>query len=201
MKCSKKPLWKKSMLQVLNYDDITDWLDEIIENGDMYGYDRDEVGYYQEYKELFDDLSVGAYNLWEALHDSDVRANWDDMTVALLGYSQKVLGFDSIEQDYFGMLNWEQEYAADEAVRRIEKLTKHDMVRCFRNIMTTLVLFFDVKAAHDCLTAIVEELDKRGALLQQKNDEINRLYKDLTGANEEAFDNIIVNVPQRMWVE
>lgn len=34
-----------------------------------------------------------------------------------------------------------------------------------------------------------------------KNDEINRLYKDLTGANETEFDRIIVSVPQRMWVE
>jgi hypothetical protein len=67
--------------------------------------------------------------------------------------------------------------------------------------MTALTLFFNIKAAHDCLTSIVEELDERGALLQKKNDEINRVYEDLTGANEAEFDRIIANVPQRMWVE
>jgi hypothetical protein len=202
MKQSKRPLWKKSMLQALNYDDIVGWLDEIMDNGDMYGYDRDEDGYYREYKELFDDLSGSAYSLWEALQGSDVQENWDDMTVALLGYSQKVLGFDAVEQDYYSMMNsWDEDWAVQEAVKRIERLPKRDMIRCFRNVMTTLVLFFDIKAAHDCLTSIVEELDQRGAILQRKNDEINRLYKDLTGANEADFDRIIASMPQRMWIE
>jgi hypothetical protein len=62
-------------------------------------------------------------------------------------------------------------------------------------------MFFDLKAAHDCLTSIVEELDERGAVLEQKNERINLLYKDLTGKNAEAFDNEIANLPPRMWVE
>jgi len=199
---SKHPLWKKSMLQVLSYNDIITWLEEIMNNGDIYGYESEEAGYYQEYKELFDELSVGAYSLWEAIVESEVRENWDDMTVALLGYQQKVLGFDVIEQDYFSMLNrYDEDWAVEEASKRIERLSKRDMLRCFKKVMTTLVLFFDVKAAHDCLTSIVEELDYRGALLDSKNNEINRLYKDLTGANEAEFDRIIATVPQRMWVE
>jgi len=204
MKQSKKPLWKKSMLQSLNYSGIVDWLYEVMDNGDMYGYEREETGesgYYQEYKDQFDDLSAGAYGLWEALQESIIRDNWDDMTVALLGHTQTVLGYDAVETDYFGILNCEQDWAVDEAAKRIERMTKRDLIYAFRQVMATLVLFFDVKAAHDCLVSIVEELDERGALLQKKNDEINRLYQDLTGANESDFDRIIENVPQRMWVE
>ena len=94
MKRSKIPLWKKSMLQFLNLGDISECLWEIVENGDMYGYDREESEYYQEYKEQFDELSAGAYSLSEALNEYDIQENWNDMTVALLGYQQTVLGYD-----------------------------------------------------------------------------------------------------------
>jgi hypothetical protein len=94
-----------------------------------------------------------------------------------------------------------EDYAVEEAVKRIERLPKRDMIRIFRTVMTTLVLFYDIKAAHDCLTSIVEELDNRGAILTNKNNEINRLYEDLTGKNGEIFDSIIEQIPQRMWIE
>lgn len=202
MKPSEKPLWKKSMLQSLNLCDIRDYLYEISENGDPYGYDRDESGYYQDYKELFDELSSGAYSLLEALEQSESRDNWDDMAVALLGYSQKVLGYDAAEDDYYGMLNpYSEDYAVEEAEKRLERLPKRDMIRTFRAVMTTLVLFFDIKSAHDCLTSIVEELDNRGAIFAEKNNQINRLYEDLTGKSEAEFESLIERLPQRMWVE
>jgi len=203
---SKNPLWKKSMLKSLNYYEITDFLYEISDNGDMYGYDREEGGYYQEYKEQFDDLSDGAYRLWDALDNSDysdysLRDIWDDMTVALLGYQEKVLGFDQVEEDYFSMLTFLEDAAVQEAEKRLMRFSKEQLIKNFRKVLTTLVLFFDIKAAHDCLTSIVEELDERGAILERKNEKINRLYEDLTGANAKDFDEIIQGIPPRMWVE
>ena len=201
MKQSKIPIWKKSILQELNLSQIRDHLWEISDNGDCFGYDRDEEGYYQDYKDLFDELSAGAYNLLGALDESDVEDNWDDMTVALLGYRQNVLGYDAVETDYYGMLCCEEEWASDEASKRILRMTKDEMLRTFRKVMVALVCYLEIKAAHDALTAIVDELDERGALLSVKNDIINRLYEDLTGANGAAFDAMVENLPQRMWLE
>ena len=172
MKQSNKPIWKKSMLQTLNLDSIFEYLYEIQDNGDPYGYARSEdfytgeSGYYQEYKDQFDDLSDGAYYLITALRDYDVKQNWDDMTVALLGRTHKIVGFDILEQNYSEMLSWQEDLAEDEAVKRIERLSKHDMIKCFRKVLSTLVLFYDIKAAHDCLTSIVEELDERAAMME-----------------------------------
>ena len=45
MKPSEAPLWKKSMLQRLDYTSITDFLYEISENGDCFGYDGGDEGY------------------------------------------------------------------------------------------------------------------------------------------------------------
>ena len=157
------------MLQSLNLYDIMEYLNEIMDNGDMYGYERkheNESGYYQEYKEQFDELSAGAYTLYEALQAWDVSENWDAMTVSLLGETQKVLGFDAAETDYYGMLSYQEDWAIEEATKRIERLTKRDIIKCFRKVMVTLVSFFDIKSAHDCLTSIVEELDHRAAFMQ-----------------------------------
>ena len=208
MEQSKRPLWKKSMLKTLNYYDVSEYLDEISSNGDPYGYERDESGYYQEYKEQFDELSDGAYRLSEALNEYDyysgdcsLRDIWDDMTVALLGYQEKVLGYDQVEEDYYTMLSYHEDLAVEESQKRLMRFTKEQLIKNFRKVLTTLILFFDIKASHDCLTSIVEELDLRGAILERKNEQINKLYEDLTGSGSEEFDQIIKGIPPRMWVE
>lgn len=58
-----------------------------------------------------------------------------------------------------------------------------------------------LKASHDCLVAIVEELDEKGALLERKNDAIDRIYEDITGKSGNDFDAMLRTIPQRMWVE
>ncbi len=202
MKNSKTPIWKKSMIQKLNLVEIKDMLYEIMENGDMYGYsDGDTGSYYDEYKDQFDDLSALAYSLSEAFEEYDVEENWDDMTVALIGNIYNVLGYDAEEIDYFHMLSYEEELAQNEAAKRIMRLTKQEMLALFRKVLCGIILFYDIKAAHDCLTSIVEELDERAAIMKTKDDLINRLYEDLTGKNAEQFDELVKNLPQRMWVE
>ena len=190
------------MLAALNYNDIYNNLYEIGEDGDMYGYDREESGYYNEFKELFDELSASAYELTEAMNEYEVSENWDDITVALYGYTEKVLGYDSVQADYFSMLGYyDEKWATEEAVKRLMRLKKEDLIALFRSVMVTLTSYFDIKQAHDCLTAIVDELDYRGAILEEKNDRINKLYEDLTGCNSEGFEDLVKNIPQRMWVE
>lgn len=207
MKSSKNPIWKRSILADMSYIGITTYLEEIGGNGDPCGYGSEEDGYYQEYKDEFDELSLGAYNLMDAINewdypcDSSLREIWDDMTVTLLGYQEKVLGFDEIEADYYQMIGCYEDAAVQEAEKRLLRFTKSQLIKNFRRVLTTLMLFWDIKASHDCLTAVVEELDERGAIMSAKNQEIDRLYEDLTGKNSKEFDEIIANLPQRMWVE
>ena len=209
MKQSKTPLWKKSCLSSLSFWNITEWLEEIGENGDPYGYEDSSIeGYYNEYKEQFDELSAGAWAMHEKLVEYEYYEEydsfcdlWDDMTVNLLGDLYNVLGFNGAELDYFKLTAFEEELAVEETEKRLMRLTKKELIKNFRKVLMTLVMFFDLKAAHDCLTSIVEELDEKGALLEQKNERINRLYKDLTGRNGELLDIELENLPPRMWVE
>ena len=105
MNQSKNPIWKKSMLSKLNFVEICEWLDEIAQNGDPFGYETDRTGHYNDYKELFDDLSDSACHLRDALREQEVEKNWDDMAVALLGATYTVLGYDKVEADYYHMLD------------------------------------------------------------------------------------------------
>lgn len=199
---SKNPIWKKSMLQKLNLYDISAALDEISENGDYYGYGIDIEGYYNEYRDQFDELAAQAYTLSEALSEYDVQENWDDMTVALLGELYTTVGWDSEELDFMHLLcGVDDEWAQNEAAKRIMRLTKLEMLSLFRRVLGVIVIFYDIKAAHDCLVSIVEELDERAALMKRKDDAINDLYKDLTGKTSEQFEELVKNLPQRMWVE
>lgn len=210
MEQSKTPLWRKSIIENLDLSSIMDYLYEISENGDMCGYDTDESGYYNDYKEMFDELSVGAYHMLNALQEYDVSENYNDMVVAMLGKTHKILGYDDIQTDYSGLLSgfefedlveldsYEEEFAEEAAVKRIKRFTKDELIRTFQRVLRTLVLFFDIKASHDCLTSVVEELDNHAAVLYEKDRQINILYEDLTGKNEEQFDALIENLPQRM---
>ena len=127
MKQTERPLWKKSILQNLTHSDICQYLYEISENGDMYGYDAGETGCELEYKPLFDEIYT----------------------------------------DYFAMLDpCEENLAIREAEKRLLRLTKQELIHGFRQVITTLVLFWDLKTAHDCLTAIVQELDSRAAMME-----------------------------------
>ena len=167
MKQTERPVWKKSVLQNLTHSDICQYLYEISENGDMYGYDVGETGCELEYKPLFDELSAGANTLLEALTACMPPDCWDDMTVALLGHQQTVLGYDEIYTDYFAMLDpCEENLAIREAEKRLLRMTKQELIHGFRQVITTLVLFWDLKTAHDCLTAIVQELDSRAAMME-----------------------------------
>lgn len=210
-KQSKTPLWKKSMLKKMSLSDMKEQLWEISDNGDAYGYEwGDESGYYAEYKDQFDELSAQAGMMLEALDniecewyidEYEAEEQWNDITVGMLGELYTVLGYDSEELDYYNILGYEEDMAQEEAIKRLSRLTKPELIKRMQYCLKMIVLFYDIKAAHDCLTSIVEVLDEKGAILERKNNEIDRIYEDITGKNSDNFDAIVASLPQRMWVE
>ena len=201
----EKPIWKKSMLDGLNLESIQNELCSMSENGDYFGYDdRDEGSYYDEFRELFNEISGGAYDLNEAISNwrDMMDSAWDDLTVGMLGDTQRVLGFDTMERDYYHMTEpYMEDWAQDEARKRVEHWTKREMMSNFRFVLATLVSYLDLKAASDTMLAGVSELDYRGALLEAKTSRIDQIYTDLTGKSAEAFEDELKNIPGRMWVE
>ena len=168
---AKRPMWRKAMLQRLSLDDMREDLGEISEAGDCYGYEGDSLcEYYDEYRPLFDELSTGAFDLLDTIerikeYDGESFARWDDFTVALIGPIRKVLGYDESEMDYFDLLSWDEDAAVKEAEKRLQRLTKAQLVQTFRQVMIALVAYWDIKGSFDTLSAVVNELDSRAAVL------------------------------------
>lgn len=199
------------MLKKMSLSDMKEQLWEISDNGDAYGYEwGDESGYYAEYKDQFDELSAQAGMMLEALDniecewyidEYEAEEQWNDITVGMLGELYTVLGYDSEELDYYNILGYEEDMAQEEAIKRLSRLTKPELIKRMQYCLKMIVLFYDIKAAHDCLTSIVEVLDEKGAILERKNNEIDRIYEDITGKNSDNFDAIVASLPQRMWVE
>ena len=168
---SKSPMWRRSMMDRLNLQDIVRDLEEISESGDYYGYEGESLGeYYDEYRPLFDELSTGAYDLLETMErmqefDGEAFAGWDDFTVALIGPVRKVLGYDSDGMDYFEMLSYDEDGAVQEAEKRLQRLTKAQLIEMFRRVMIALVAYWDIKGSFDTLSAVVNELDNRASAM------------------------------------
>lgn len=201
----KKPIGKKSMLDGLDLGSIQNELYDMSENGDCWGYDdRDEGSYYNEFRELFNEIAAGATDLNEAIDEwrDTMDGAWDDLTVGMLGDTQRVLGFDTVECDYYRMTEPYMEcWAQDEACKRVEHWTKREMMGNFKFVLSTLVSYMDLKAASDTMLAVVSELDYRGAMLEEKTNRIDQIYTDITGKAAEAFEDELKNIPGRMWVE
>ena len=168
---SKAPMWRKSMLGRLSLSDITNDLEEVSESGDYYGYEGESLGeYYDAYRPLFDELSAGASDLLDAIsrleeYASEAFAGWDDFTVALIGPVRKILGYDTSQMDYFDMMAWDEKAAVQEAEKRLQRLTKAQLIEMFRRVMIALVAYWDIKGSFDTLSAVVNELDSRAAVL------------------------------------
>lgn len=201
----EKPIWKKSMLDGLDLGSIQNELYDMSENGDCWGYDdRDEGSYYDEFRELFNEIAAGATDLNEAIDSrcGMMDGAWDDLTVGMLGDTQRVLGFDTVERDYYSMTEpYMEDWAQDEACKRVEHWTKREMMGNFKFVLSTLVSYLDLKAASDTMLAVVAELDYRGAILEEKTNRIDQIYSDITGKSAEQFEKELENLPQRMWVE
>lgn len=201
----EKPIWKKAMLDGLDLGSIQNELYDMSENGDCWGYDdRDEGSYYDEFRELFNEIAAGATDLNEAIDSwrGMMDGAWDDLTVGMLGDTQRVLGFDTVERDYYSMTEpYMEDWAQDEACKRVEHWTKREMMGNFKFVLSTLASYLDLKAASDTMLAVVAELDYRGAMLEEKTNRIDQIYSDITGKSAEQFEKELENLPQRMWVE
>lgn len=163
------PIWRRTILEHMSMSEIGRYLEEIAESGDYHGYEGEDRGeYYEEYRELFDQLTIGAQDLMDEIsvleeYGQDEVLRWDDFTVALLGGKYKVLGYND-EDDFCAMPEEDEDYAVRVAQKRLEKMTKADLIKTFARVMELLMEYVDIKAAYDTLAAVVVELDNRAAL-------------------------------------
>ena len=85
---------------------------------------------------------------------------YDDCTVALVGkrYNFGVDGYDVYERDVFGLGENSGEYAAEEAKKRLMRLTKKDMVDLIGESVSIMLRFQAFYVRYQLMTQTFEKL-------------------------------------------
>lgn len=160
-----------------------------------------------EFQLAFTSLSYKADQLNRAIEeftdwDDDVGQKYDDCTVALLGNRYDVLGFDTMEEDYFSLCRYEQDLAETEAGKRIMRWTKKEMISNIGQAMGIHWAFYDLYNQYQSLQT---ELD----ILRGESQAILETIKAIESAYEEGLetdswrklDRLAATLPQKFWIE
>ena len=146
----------------------------------MYGDEDEGCGYQLDFSQLAGD----AERLQSAMYDAfgeeseDGNTTFDDCTVALLGNRFECIGFDSLENDYFGLTRYEADAAQKESAKRVMRMTKAEMISTIGQNLGLLLAFYDLRQRYDYAKAAL-------ATATEHNMETLRAVKAIEDAYEE----------------
>ena len=209
--------YKRGALASMGFEPMELELQEIQEECDevaWYAEDMDtlteamdgDIEEAHEFKMCFADLAGRCEQLLRCLYDMDPQ-DYDDCTVALIGNRYRLVGFDSVEEDFFSLTEFEAGLAETEAGKRLMRHTKKEMISMIGQAVGTLVAFLDLRQQYDYLKATMDILtDSNHSILKQIR-EIEAAYEKVGAVkypaqkDVEAFDRMTALLPERMWVE
>lgn len=210
--------YKRPALQSMGWDQIMAELEEITEACDDVSYyigdtdalleafDGDDEEAY-EFRFAFSDLSAKCVQLSDAMYEWEARDDFDDCTVALIGNRYDVVGFDSLEEDYYSLTRYEEELATTEAGKRLMRKTKAEMIASIGQAIGTLLAFLDLRERYDYLKATMDILRDENHSILQAVKQIEEAYEKAMehpcswNKDWRAFDRLTEMLPDRMWIE
>ena len=167
-----------------------------------------------EFRMAFSDLEakadrletiIGDYYGWDG---SSFERVYNDCTVALVGNRCRIVGYDSVEEDYFALTSYDERLAQTEAGKRLMRRTKAEMLSTIGQCMGILLAFLDLRQQYDYLKATFDILRDENTSLLQTVKEIDAAYNaaavEWWNRSDEAvrrFDALLENLPDRAWIE
>lgn len=222
-KKAKELRYRKPIVKEINLDFIKDDLYEILYKCEdvQYWFDTDDETLINaldgdedeayEFKMMFSDLYSECERMRDDLSEYDyfIPECFDLFFVAIGAGKDSggLLGFDSYEQDYFG-LECTDIYAEEESQKKLMKLTKEQLIqsaqRCFRIYHSYLGL----RHRYDCLKASMDILREKNTGYIEMVKQIEDVY---TKANEVRFNEydrstrdlnrLANNMPDTAWLQ
>lgn len=186
--------YKRAALDTLGWYTITSEIQDIIDACEdirwiedssavtqevLYGDEDEGCGYQLDFAQLAGDAERLQSAMWDAFGEEseDGNTTFDDCTVALLGNRFECIGFDSMEQDYFSLTQYESGLAQTESAKRVMRMTKAEMISTIGQNFGLLIAFYDLRQRYDYAKAAL-------ATATEHNMETLRAVK----AIEEAYD-------------
>lgn len=165
-----------------------------------------------EFKMMFSDLCADCDKMNEDLDEEWVPECFDRFFVAA-GAGEDfggLLGYDTYEQDYFG-LSCEETWAEDESAKVLKRMTKDELIAASRQCFRVYQSFISLRYRYDCLKAAMD-------ILRDQNKEYMQAIKQIEDAYEKAnedsdgfrykwgksvveLDRILRNMPQEAWIQ
>lgn len=162
-----------------------------------------------EFKMMFSDLCAECDQMQEDLQNEYVPDCFDGLFVAAGGgkYGGGLLGWDSYEQDYYGISLCESEWAENTAKERMCRMTKNELIDATRACLKVLYAYIGLKNRYDNLKASLDILRDENTAHLQIVKQIESLYdaaseKDFASWADKTrrFEEMFQYLPQESWV-
>jgi len=169
-----------------------------------------------EFRFAFSDLQAKCDSLSGALNDSYVTEHFDDFLVGALGRNYQMVGYDSFEEDYFGLTRFEKERAETESNKRLMRLTKQELVAISGQCMGIFWAFLDIRHQYDNLKSTFDLLKEDRAEMMAVVQSVLDAYEKLAASNDDKadydgrageaheqsrFDSAVSWLPDWVWVQ
>lgn len=175
-----------------------------------------------EFRMAFSDLSnqceefleelqeLQRYDFMSTDSDGEDEATLFDLFFPAIG-SNDMMGYDVLEQDYFRLDRYEEEWAEKEARKKLKRLTKDQLFDLAGMALGIARNYMSLSYRYDCLKNSID-------ILKGKNESYLQIVKAIeegwkawefesdkgkwkdTNA-ERAFDQMLQNIPERLWIE
>lgn len=216
--------YKKPIAKGLTLDDIREALWEIMDacaNVQYYvdqddetlvnALDGDEDDAF-EFKMMFSDLSAECEQMYGDLQN-EYMPEYFDLFFAAANKGGEMLGFDVYEQDYYGLDSFESGLANKEAVKKMKRLTKDQLIETAQICFRVYQSYIGLQYRYDCIKAALDILRDENTGYLQMVRQIEEAYEK---ADEETdgfrwefnggpalkeLDGLIDNMPQDAWVQ
>ena len=216
--------YKKPIVKNLNLDSIREelWdIQEECENVHWYfdtdedtlinALDGDEDEAY-EFKMMFADLCAECEWMSGDLEEEWIPDCFDRFFVAVGagGDFGGLLGYDTYEQDYFG-LTCEEAWAEDESKKVLKRMTKDELIEAATQCFRVYQSFIGLRHRYDCLKAAMDILrDQNTGYLQmvkqiedvyERAEKASSGFRYLFGKEVNELNRILENMPQEAWIQ
>lgn len=171
---------------------------------DAFDGDSDEAF---EFRMMFSALTDKCERLTRALTDTEVTEHFDDFFVGLLGGSAyKVIGFDSFEEDYFALTQFETQVAHETSGKRLMGLTKENLLATAGQCIGIMMCLLDIRHSYDCLKSTLDILRDERAEVMKSVKCISEVWEKLqeNPYNREArnlYESLLERLPDVAWVQ
>jgi len=138
-----------------------------------------------EFKMMFGDLCAECEQMQEDMSIEYIPECFDSFFVAIGagGIGGGLLGWDSYEQDYFG-LQCADSYTEQESAKRLKQLKKDQIIQSAQACFKVYHTYIGLRHRYDCLKASMDILTDQNTGYLQVVKQIDEVYKK---ANEDGF--------------